>query len=257
LCFNYSEPQWWIEEYPWPLGDGESLPQLPASSVVAGPAGKVYAQNIGSLDVISTVGGDNTGKVVSATHRSLTTSGLTFPTSGVVDAPIAITEGRGKRQLRRIVAVNGQTITVDRNWSVRPDSTSVFQIGGIPYSWRSGWSAWTGKEAQQLRSVRLRSQKTSVTAKMDLRIYDDYGTEPVAWGMTWPRDSSESSGVTVTDDNQNAVVDLSKATGIYISLDNWQRSDDYETDNVSVELRGYSCSDRIALYQIDIEGATE
>jgi hypothetical protein len=247
LCFNYTSPQWWIEEYPMALGDGELLPIVNASTVVAGPGGKILAINVSTLDVVDATEGDTTGVVTSATHRTLTTTGMTPPTSGLVGAPLAITSGRGKRQVRTISAYSSQVFTIDRPWLVRPDATSQFQVGAIPWSWRSGWSSWLDDQMQQVRNVRLRHQALQQDATLDVRVYDDYDTSPTAWAVNWPRNESESSGVTTIEDDPDAVVQLNKGSGIYIALDSWQRADDYEPKfSDSSTSRSIGCVSRLS-----------
>ena len=220
------------------------------------PLAKRNAVLIAKKDANSVQNGQILKEPVSSTHRTLTTSGKTFPVSRVVGAPLAIVNGRGKRQVRLISSVSGQTITVNPPWHIRPDSTSVFQIGGFGWSWKSGWSSWLQTDRQNVRNVNVLYHPTQVAATMDMRIYDQYSETPTAWAVNWPRNTEESSGLTTFEDDPDALLDLTKpASGIYIALDNWGRQDEYGADNIAVELRGHSCKDRIALYQIDIEGA--
>ena len=111
---------------------------------------------------------------------------------------------------------------------------------------------------QHLRNVNVLFHPTKTPATMDVRIYDQYSDTPEAWAINWPRSEEESSGLTTFEDDPDALLDLTRvSSGIYIALDSWGRQDEYGPDNIAVELRGHSCEDRIALYQIDIEGAEQ
>lgn len=71
----------------------------------------------------ATAGGSNT----------LTDSGGAFPT--YTDYIIEIIDGQGAGQVRTVLSNTSTQITVSENWSVNPNSTSVYQIRGWVDDW--------------------------------------------------------------------------------------------------------------------------
>ncbi|WP_154794522.1 glycosyl hydrolase family 28-related protein [Occultella kanbiaonis] len=66
--------------------------------------------------------------VTSANADELADAAAAFTESELVDAWVAIVDGKGTGQLRRITANSTTSFTVDRPWDVIPDSTSQYTI---------------------------------------------------------------------------------------------------------------------------------
>lgn len=259
ICFNYGTPQWWIEEYPFAVGDSTLFKQINSLPIVAGKYRKVYAMQIGSLDVVNPQEGTTRGLVASATRRSISAAaGTQFPTAGVVGAPLAIVDGRGKGQWRLITAVSSETLTVNDPWTVQPDDTSTFQVGGMPWKWRSGWNDWPVYEWSQPRRISVGFQPSGTPNEMDLRVYTEYSETPTKWGLDWPRIPSEATGIETANDDPDAEIDLQQSKGFsYLTLDSFDMYDEFREGLISVELRGFSAGSPVVVYQVGIQGAVE
>jgi hypothetical protein len=258
LCYNYSVPQWWIEEYPFAVGDSTIFKAISSIPLVAGRYRKVFTLQVGTLDLVDEDEGETRSDVSAFTRRSLTaTPDVAFPPSAVVGAPVGIVDGRGKGQWRRIATVSGTTISLTQPWIIDPDTeTSVFQIGGMPWRWRSGWSQWPVTEHNQARRISVGFQPTDTAAEMDLRVYEDYARAPTNWALKWPRIPSDSTGIETEPDNPDAELDLEQEKGFsYLTLDGFNLYDEFRGDIVSAELRGFSARSPVVIYQLRIQGA--
>lgn len=257
ICFNYTSPQWWIEEYPFAVGDSTIFKRINSLPIAAGRYRKVYALQVGSLDVVAPREGHTRAAVASATRRSLTAaSGTVFPVAGVVGAPVAIVDGRAKGQWRLVTAVSGATLEVNQPWTIQPDDTSRLQVGAMPWRWKSGWSSWPVFEYNQPRRISVGFQPSGTPNEMDLRVYADYAEEPIDWGLSWPRNPSDSTGIEVRRDDPDAEIDLQQEKGFsYLTVDSFNVWDEFRSDIVSVELRGFSGESPVVVYQIGIQGA--
>lgn len=258
LCFNYQNQQWWIEEYPWPVGASELVRRLPPRAILSGPPRRVYTTNVGTLDGPNQDAGDTRCDVLSAGPCSVTTQDAIFPVSGVVGNPIAIVEGRGKGQVRVVSSVSGQTVRTTQRWSIRPDTTSVFQLGGIRWKWLSGWFNWAFKEEDQVRRIIFGFQPVTHSNTFDLRVYRDYAESPEVWQLTWPNTPAEASGVETTRDDPDAVFDLTQEKGYaHLRLDSWKSFDEWRRDIISLELRGFSGHDHVQIFGGVIQGGKQ
>jgi hypothetical protein len=70
------------------------------------------------------------GTATSATINTLSNSGKTWTTNQWTNYQIRITSGTGRGQVRTISSNTGTQITVSSNWSLTPDSSSVYAIEG-------------------------------------------------------------------------------------------------------------------------------
>lgn len=263
LCYNYASPQWWIEEYPFPCGDSAFMKTLNATPIVCGPAKKVFAMQVGTLDVVDPKQGDTRGLVAGVARMSVTaTTAMTLPSTGVVGAPVAIVDGAGKGQVRIVTQVSGQVISIDRPWLEMPKSSganqSTLQLGAMPWRWKSGWSQWPIREHNQPRKIAISFQPSRTTNQMDLRVYQDYSEEPIEAQKTWPRIASESAGVQTTSGSADVEIDLQQRHGFaQFTLDSFAMYNSDREDIVSVELAGFSGASPVVVYQISVYGAVE
>ncbi len=256
ICYNYVINQFWIEEYPWPIGASEQIRSETTTSVVAGATVKLFAMDTGTLDGVDPSAGDTRGDVLSSGPFSLTTINTTVPVANVVQSPISIVSGRGKGQTRIISSVTGQVIRVAQPWNVLPDTTSKFQIGGIKWRWKSGESRFVGGEQQQTRRITVGFRSTRSPASLDIRQYRDYSRDPENFTIDYPRTPAESSGVTIMKNEPDALVDLTLPNGFaQVRLDDFTEYNVWRDDLISVELRGFTSEDPVRIYSLRIEGA--
>jgi hypothetical protein len=234
----------------------KSIASLP---IAAGKYRKVFALQMGNLDIVNETDGDTRSSVAAWTKRSVTaTAGTVFPNTGVVGSTVAIVDGRGKGQWRLISAVSTEKLTVTYPWTVLPDTSSTIQIGAMPWRWKSGWSQWPIQEMNQPRRISVGFQPAGTPNKMDLRVYADYSKEPINWSLKWPRNPSESTGISTMPDDPDAEIDLEQKKGFsYLTLDGFNIYDEFRGDIVAAELRGFSGQKPVVINQMRIQGAVE
>lgn len=103
-----------------------------ANNVVRGVG--TFSQNDGEALCVEVPGADfNYGSIINATPTTLTTTPqapLTSPQIYFGYLAVAIIDGRGLGQMRRVTDVNSANnqLTVDRPWDVIPDTTSAFTL---------------------------------------------------------------------------------------------------------------------------------
>lgn len=142
LCYAYRAQKWWVEEYPEPVGSS-AVGRLgsptggwrwnPERVLVGLPAGRVGV--LGGQPLDGPAGTAARGRVTAAGVASLTDAGARFP--ALANVPVAVAAGRGAGQVRRVVSNTPTVLSLDRPWAVKPDATSVYQVGGFAYRYRS------------------------------------------------------------------------------------------------------------------------
>jgi len=259
LCFSIQNPQWWIEEYPYPIGSSSFIGGVKSYSIVTGYPRKIFAMNRGLTDQVGDSDGNHFGDIVSATHTSLTHDGrLTLPATSLVGTPLGIVDGRGKHQVRLIESTSGNRINVTQPWMEKPDSTSKFLIGAIPWKWNSGWYRWDFKEENASRRVIIGFKPISTVGKFDFRYFVDYDENPVDSGITHPNLDSESDGVQFTVGSPDAECDMTRQNGyVQVRLDSWSPKNSWRNDVLAMEMRGLGSDQPTVFYHIIVEGAID
>jgi hypothetical protein len=168
----------------------------------------------------------------------------------------------GKGQKRFVVSVSGTTLNVDNPWLQRPDVTSVYQIGGIPWVYRSRWFEFPQADTLQNRSLELNYEPTVMPATMDVKLRYDF-QPPTVWKN--PMTSAGGSGVRVDADKPDLVVDLVIKPDDPVSvkgLANKQlpghRENSFSSGRqhfVQIEMAGVSNQDPQAIYTVAYVGA--
>ena len=256
LAFNYQSQQWWLEEYAFPVPCSTVWQKSGESEViVGGPAKRVFTTGEGTLDGPDPASGTTRGLVTSSAWFSLSDSLASFASAGLVGSPISLLSGKGKGQTRIVSSVSGAKITVTQPWTVKPDTTSKYQIGGVAWRWRDAWRRWTQQEQNSPRRIVLVFAPTA-NAQCDTRLFEQHKTAPTNWGVDWPRTTSESTGWKAIKGNPDIEIDLTKDTGtVQIRLD---ESNEFYTERssaVSIELRGFSGPNDVTINDLVIEGA--
>ena len=258
LCYNYSIQQWWVEEYPFPVGASVIWDQIKPRVMLGSLGTRVMTMGYGNLDGPDPIGGRVRGTVTSATWTSITDSGATYASSGLVGYPVAIVAGTGKGQMRLVASVSSTTINVVQPWLVKPDTTSVYQLGAVRYQWKSGWFRYPASDGAGFRRLEAIFQPCLAPATLDLRRYHDHALEPEDWGLTWPPTDAESDGWETTEDDPNAVVDLEQERGfVQLRMDKARGTRVNKGEFVAVEMKGHSTSKPISIYQIGLDGAAQ
>lgn len=157
ICYQYRAERWWIEEYQWPIGGSSAGESLQQPAVFLGcPHRKVFSLWQGTLDTVDAGLGTVTGEVTGSDILSLTDSLATFPATTILGAPLVITDGKGRGQVRKIVARDSATkLRLDSPWLILPDTTSTYQIGGIPWRLHSAKFRLSAQESYQDRAIEV------------------------------------------------------------------------------------------------------
>lgn len=257
VVIRYRTKSWWIEEYYRPmassvLGKIDSRQQM----FVGSNAGEVLALGQGEVDGPDPEAGDIRGTVTSAGLDWIVDSAASFATDGLVNNPIHIVDGTGRGQWRRVVSVSGTTIKVDQPWLTKPDTTSVYQLGGVAWRWRSKTFRIASSDTVAKRVITTVTRPTSTSTAMSLDIYWDRKSSAVKW----PRKVSSGSGEGVrTDAGQSkAVFDLTKLNGFHqIAFDDQAPRGVERERYMDIELSGVKGESPVRLFEVTIAGVSD
>lgn len=256
LCLDLDRGAYWIEEYPFPVGAScVGLFKGERRVFLGGPGGQVYLLGENSLDLIDASAGTTRGRVTSAQPCTLSDAYAEFADS-VAGAPVVIAGGRGVGQRRKVVAVTTTTLTLDRPWLVRPDESSVYQLGGIQYRYRTGWFRWLPGEDQQPRSLEVQFEPHEEECLLDLAVFQDRKRTPETWDST--RQGREAGGFDSRRGESTMTADM--AGGEPFARRNFDGRKERRLDGprlVSFELSGVSGKEQVLLYQLSVEGVQQ
>jgi hypothetical protein len=149
------------------------------------------------------------GSPTSATSTVVTNSGASF-TDSILDAPVSIVSGTGKGQVRYITARTGTTFTVDTAFTTTPDTTSVYSIGAIPWSMRTGTMENGGRGDNERNAVEeslelVFEPNSDSSGAVDIRRYLDHSAS-LATNSYFTQDLADY--VSVARGSSDTVVDL-------------------------------------------------
>lgn len=256
LCYSVLSGAWSTETYNWELG-GSCRTQISSRlrQVVGGENDTVYLASEGLSDGVTTA---IRGTVTSASSTTLTDSTASFAAT-VVNAPVAIVGGTGKGQIRTITARTSTQLTVAA-WTTTPDSTSVYLIGGIQWSFKTGAMKFEASALMKQRQARLTYNPTANEATADLRRYLNHNASPESFAI--PYDFGR--GLT-TDGTADATLDmlLSQFTGgnapgfVYVPFDDGLDDQNVSDRWLALDLRGFQGLDRIEFYRLEVPGVEQ
>ena len=256
-CFAYNRRTraWWIEEYPIGVPSSTLGRMSGSQQVFLGCEGRqVIAINNGRTDGPPEGSGTLRGTCTSAGMTWIADTAATFPASGhLVNTAVHIVSGKGKGQWRKIVSVSGTTINVDQAWLSVPDTTSVYQLGGISWRWKSGDFRLVQNDRQQGRALEVVSQPLANTARMAAKLYKNRSATAYEWGADWDQD--ENRGVGVSNGDDSLEIDTTKDNGfVRQNLDDG-RDTEHDGDRfLAVELLGVTNAEKATVYEINLEG---
>ncbi len=268
LVYHYRRQQWQgIEEYEYHFGASVLCPVGGAlRPLYGGEAGKFHISE-GSLDGTTAYTIRGTATAATALTLTDTSSDAVIP-SNPVGATLAIVYGRGKHQVRKIVAYASGVFTLDRPWNELPDTTSEYQVGGIL------WTAKTGvfefpelkPKTNVQREFAIVAEPTSETASLDVRRYFDHATTP----EKFVADEDLGNGVLVLKDDPDVYFPLRRDETLSGVLESrtfsgrrskriWGYLHGREEHNrfVQVELRGVQGMDRVRVYRLELHGMVQ
>lgn len=257
LCFNYRLKRWWIEEFSIGVGAScEAVLDGQPCVILGGESKRVLKSWEGCLDGPRPDDGTVRGTVTSAALASLTDSAATFSSTRLVGNTVSIVDGKGRGQTRRIVEVDGTTVRVDHPWLNLPDTTSTYQLGAVPWRYRSGWFRFGPEENSSPRRLEVVFEPVDNEVTVDIRVFRDFRGSPIEWKTRYTRD--DANGLKSEDGSAYLVGDLTKDTGYLVKKFSGHR--EYTADGTrfwSVELSGFSNRDQVRISEATLEGAQE
>lgn len=252
ICYSLLMRQFWIEEYPFPIAASALLQTDRDHVLLGGPGQNLLEAGLGYLDGLNDAGYVTSAQVTAASLMSVTCPTLVLPSTGVVGFPIAIVKGRGKGQVRLVNAFTASTgkLVVTQPWLVKPDTTSVVQVGAIKWRWKSGWR----EIMQQGGTMELVWAPVPHTAYLTMQIFVDHLSTPETYKID--REFPDQGALSVQKDTDFVLVDLTFDGG-YAQYD--LRSG-YETPSrtgrfIAVELGGFSGQDGVLVHTLFVGGA--
>lgn len=256
IVYNYRTNRWWIEEFNRPI-TSSVVGELSGGRVVylGTDAKTTLAMWQGFTDGPDPDKGTTRATATSGTPLTIVSTGATYPSAGVVANPMTIVDGRGKGQTRRVSATSGATINVVNPWFILPDSTSVFQLGGIPWSFQTGFFRYVEDDQNSVSRVEVIFKPQTDPALMSIEVFHDYSTDPYEWTGTLA--AADNNGVRITSGESALVADLTKDNG-YVKhrLDRHRDEHLDGTHYVSVGLSGVGGKEPTSIYEMTIDGAS-
>lgn len=252
LCYHYRQQRWWIEEYPVPILSSCSGELNGRSVVFLGTTGRrVLLANEGCLDGISAASPLTLrGTVTSAGFESLADSTANF-SSSLVGLSVRIVAGTGAGQQRTIYAVSGTTLKVDQPWLVKPDTTSVYQIGGIKWTYRTGWFRWVPSQTEAARGLDVVFEPTAAASRLAANLFSNLSSTADVF-----KDARTQNGMTTAKDSSDLVIDTTQAEGhARQELASTRSQKTFGREKVRVLLTGVPNTERQKVYEVNVEGA--
>jgi hypothetical protein len=138
-------------------------------------------------------------------------------------------------------------------WTTTLDATSVYQVGGVVWNWKSTWLRLSKTEQMQDRRIELLYATAAYPATMDVRTRQDFGAPDV---QKLSFTSKQGGGVRSDNGLPDKVVDLTKPSGLVTIRVPGNREE--FTDGrryLQVEVAGSTNKDLVSVYEIVVEGA--
>lgn len=253
LAFNYRQKRWWEEELAVDAGDsctGHDT-SLRLACFVGSECNRVIAIGAGFLDGPQT-NGTVRGDVTEADHQSFSDSAAVYA-SDFEGTPVAIVRGKGKGQLRIVTGddtANAGRLLVEMPWTTTPDDTSVYQLGGFTWDWRSTTLRWQTSEQEKNRRFSLLFQPITIDSRTDVHFLNDrlFTEDTIGYSRT-------EDGLGVTEGRTYVQINHSQRNG-YVQV--MRPSAAWDMENpcrfVTVEMAGFNCAAAQRIFEIDIDG---
>lgn len=261
LAYHYRHKRWWIEEFPFGIASSYlGFLGTPPQVFLGAEGRRILALGHGTLDGATVATGTVRGTVTSAGYDSLTDSAAAFDTTGFAGLPVRIVSGKGAGQQRIISAATATKLTVKSPWSNQPDATSVYQVGGFEWRYKTGWLTWVPEGQESKRAIKLRYRPTTEDSYLEYRIYEDsleYGrTQAVEAAST--RGSLEGNGIATTQGEAERVVDATKVSGhVAEYLSDFGETETDRERQVQFEFRGVPNQQAHQIEQVIVDGAEQ
>lgn len=188
LVYNYIFQTWDILEYDHRIDslvtvdDAAGDPRV----LLQDEFGYTWKMDVGSVDGAGEVNnhGQLRGEVVSAGNLILNLSSIqsiftgsmsnnfTSGSTGLDGAFVRIIGGTGAGQKRRIDVSSGANIYINEPWDTEPDTTSIWELGGINWKWRfkhSDLGRYT--EVKRLKFLQIQQPESITQGSADVKFY--------------------------------------------------------------------------------------
>lgn len=249
LCHNYRADRWWLEQYPTAMVSSTNATFGARRSLCGTDARRIVCLSEGTYDGITGVGSTR-GSVMLADETHITDLYASFVS--LEGSPVTIVSGTGRGQTRIIASTEnwGSTLEVVEPWDVVPDGTSVYQVGGVPWHWRSGLFRFLDLEEETARDVEVVFKPVAEGATMEIQLHFDGSDTPRTWSRTITQD-----GVQTISGSSYIEVDLTTGRG-------WARqrlashSGPYSFGDryVAVVLSGVQAGEPVRISQVVVTG---
>jgi hypothetical protein len=256
IAFDYRKQRWWLEQYNRPVGASTHANIRTNYPYLGLDAKKVCALWYGTLDGPNPANGTVRGTVTSAGVLSLTDSNATYPAFGLVGHSIAIVDGTGVGQVRLISSVTGQTLNLTEPWNIQPDTTSVYQLGGIFYDFKTGAFRFIQNEETEQRRIEAVIQPTKQPALCRFNVFYNRLPSPEVWTALY--NNQAGNQLSSKPNSPDLVADLTKSIGFFQKQISTHK--EHYADGVrfmEVELFGYSNADPIVINFLSLDGVAK
>ena len=252
ICWPIDRQHWWIEEYPVPITSSCYGKSGGREVVFYGTTARRIVEFTEDLDFVDVSANNNAtlrGTVTSAAAYTLTDSAAAFPT-GLSNIPITIVSGTGNRQQNIIVSNTGTKLTLLNPWRIAPDTTSVYQIGGIQWRWKSSQMRLAQGGSEIARGIEVTYTPTTRPGSVTFRKYADFDT-----AATPMETDTNSDGISTRTDSDEIVIDLTHTTGFVA-----QSGDSFFTGRgthpryTTIELEGVTNGERQKIKEVSVIG---
>ena len=255
IALDYKAQRWWVEEYDRPVSAGcAGSFDSRRRAFLGGEANATYLGWQSTLEGIDPSSGLTRGAVGSSTSRTLADpAGSPSWPAGLAGASVTIVSGRGAGQRRTITDSAAGVLHLLDDWQVKPDATSVYQLGGIRWAWQSGWLRLAKDETDNARRVEVLFEPTAEPATLTMRLYRDFSHAPLAWHTT--RKGRDNEGFATAGGSPDMVADLMVPRGYaQARMDGHKEMNLEGTRFVSVGLSGASGKSEQTVFQVVIDG---
>ena len=264
ICFNYRQKRWWLEQYPVAISSSctGTLAEAPNVGIPSGyrrplvgaDARQVLVLGEGALDLVSD-DGTVSGTATAGTATTITDTSASFA-ANLGGVPVSIVSGTGAGQTSLVSSSTGNTLTVVDPFDIPPDSTSVYQLGGISYAWRSGWLDVEDAEQNTNRDLILSFEPLTDPVTLAVDLYYDHSATPQTWSYNQSLD-----GVNVYAGQPGIYFDLTSSDVLpgYRVYRQAQHTERYAYSDrfVAIALSGVANAEVVRVYQVSLRGVDQ
>lgn len=253
ICYHYRLKRFWIEQYNRAVvASSQGVLQNFRHVFAAGEGLRTWLVDRGTLDGLDATHGGLRGTVSSATASTLTDVNGAF-TADLVGEYVYVTDGRGRSQGRKITGATATQLKLKDPWRIKPDTTSTYQVGGIPFYYLSGTFFFAPGEDETDRAFAVYWTPTRTPGTFDLRIYYDNDNDPQTMRNT--HHALQHEGFSTLEGDVNLTADMTRVDGYAQQrIDNRRERNLPGVRQVSFELLGVSTGDPVTFSQLVIGG---